>query len=207
MMNKQNKIYSLRRELPKLTENGFEKVKIPSEIWGLLKEMYLVLRQFPPEKEEETGMIKESAVYPMQNLHLLGGIIHEKMLPIFEWWCKKPLEETTRYGIRSYFRGAKLKNHYDWINTHHVSSIVVLDKNLNGEEDWPLQFQDHKGIWHDVYMEPGEMLLYESATCKHGREKIFKGNYYTNCYFHSRLKNWSFLPTNKSELWNPDWEN
>lgn len=206
MMNKQKKIYSLRRELPKLTEKGFEKVKIPSEIWGLLKEMYLVLRQLPPEKEADTSMLTESIVYPMWNLDSVARIIHNKLIPIFEWWCKESLEPTSLYGLRSYFNGAKLYNHYDWVNTHHVSCIVVLDKDLNGKEDWPLQFHDHDGHWNDVYLEPGEMLLYESAICEHGREEIFKGNYYTNCYFHSRLKNWKFLPTDKSDPFNSDFE-
>ena len=40
MMNKQKKIYSLRRELPKLTENGFEKIKIPENIRLLFRIYY-----------------------------------------------------------------------------------------------------------------------------------------------------------------------
>ena len=197
------KIFSSYKDLPRLTEKGFEKIKIPSKIWKPLNEMYLVLRQLPPEKEPDTTIIKGSAVYPMWQLDDLAENIHNNLIPIFEWWCKESLEVITRYGLRSYFKGASLEKHKDWVNTHHVSSIMVLDKNLDGKEDWPLQFQDHNGVWNDVYMEPGEMLLYESATCEHGRAVPFQGKYYVNCYFHSRLKSWDFLPIkDRSGGWN-----
>jgi len=202
------KIYSSYKDLPRLTEKGFEKIKIPSKIWEPLKQMYLTLKQLPPEKEiEDSGMLKNSIIYPMWQLDALVEQVHNDLIPIFEWWCKESLEVTVRYGLRSYFKGAILKKHKDWINTHHVSSIMVLDKNLDGKKDWPLQFQDHNGLWHDIYLNPGDMLLYESATCEHGREVPFQGKNYVNCYFHSRLKSWDFLPVeSRFNRWNKDWD-
>jgi prolyl 4-hydroxylase len=52
-----------------------------------------------------------------------------------------------------------------------------------------LDFFDHKHKHHQIFFEPGEMLLYESL-CAHGRLAPFKGDYYRNMYFHWKPKNW-----------------
>ena len=104
------------------------------------------------------------------------------------------------YGIRSYNKEATLINHLDRLTTHHVSSIVIVDKDLDCgcnqtkgvENDWPLDFQDHNGEWHKVYAEIGDIILYESATCLHGREEPFKGNWFRNFYVHYMLENYEF---------------
>ena len=199
-----NKIYASPQDLPKLTEKGYELVAMPPKIWESLLQMNNVLKQLPFKEESEDEIIKKSIIHPMWLLDYFAKYIHKELQPIFEWWCKEPLIMTARYGIRSYLKGAILNNHLDWVNSHHVSGIMMIDKDLNGNKDWPLQFQDHNGQWNDIYRDPGQMLLYESAICAHGREMPFQGKSYTNCYFHFKLKNWDFLPTNNREVkWNP----
>lgn len=199
-----NKIYASPQDLPKLTERGYELIAIPPKIWDSLSQMYSVLKQLPPKEEGEDELISKTILHPMWTLNGFSKYIHKELQPIFEWWCKKPLIMTSRYGFRSYLTGATLLNHLDWVNSHHISGILMIDKDLNGKKDWPLEFQDHNGQWDKIYMNPGQMLLYESATCLHGREIPFQGKSYTNCYFHFKLKDWDFLPTNNRKIeWNP----
>ena len=89
------------------------------------------------------------------------------MMPILEDWVKRRLELTALYGIREYRRGATLKMHVDRVETHHVSAIVNVHQHV--DEDWPLYIYDHDGTLHEVYMQPGEVVLYESARLNHGR--------------------------------------
>ncbi len=54
-------------------------------------------------------------------------------------------------------------------------------------DDWALDIQDHNGNWNKVYANVGEMILYESARCAHGRVDSFQGTYFRNFYVHYQL--------------------
>jgi hypothetical protein len=81
--------------------------------------------------------------------------------------------------------------HTDTLETHHISSIIIVDKKVN--KDWPLDIQDHNGNWHKIYAEPGDMILYESAICKHGRTEPFDGEYFRNFYTHYTLADYKLV--------------
>ena len=91
-------------------------------------------------------------------------------------------EQSIVYGIRRYSRGAKLWEHTDRLPTHIISAIFQIDQKV--DEDWPLRILDHKRNVHMVTMEPGEMVLYESATVLHGRPLPLKGEFYDNLFVH-----------------------
>ena len=57
--------------------------------------------------------------------------------------------------------------HVDTVGTHVVSAIINVDQEV--DEDWRLLILDHEDREHWVTMEPGDMLLYESAKLLHGR--------------------------------------
>ena len=46
-------------------------------------------------------------------------------------------------------------------DTHVISAIINVDQDV--DQDWPLYIQDHEGVTHKVFLQPGEMLWYESA--------------------------------------------
>ena len=124
----------------------------------------------------------------------IKNLIHNHLFPIHREFAGVNIVPSFVYGIRSYLRGATLTNHVDRVETHHVSSIIVVDKDLrcgcqNREfgDDWALDIQDHQGNWHKIYAEPGDMILYESAICQHGRVDSFQGNFYRNFYVHYKL--------------------
>merc|ERR1712157_311248 len=53
-----------------------------------------------------------------------------------------------------------------------------------GDEPWPIEVIGHDGKAHNVTMEPGDMVLYESHSILHGRPFPLKGRYYANIFIH-----------------------
>ena len=102
------------------------------------------------------------------------------------------LEETLLFGVRVYTEGAVLDEHVDTLGTHVVSLILNVGQE-NVREDWPLTIKDVNGKRHLVSMEPGDMVLYESAKCQHGRPIALKGEAYANMFVHYKPKaGWDF---------------
>jgi len=193
-----NKEYTNQQDFPKFTEVGFEKRKIPSELWTEIIDMYAAVRDNQVEEHFEgkqhfiTGAEKTSELLDLTRVATQRDRLHKALLPMHEEWVGERLNPTYIYGIRSYLHNADLKQHVDRIQTHHISSILMVDKFLDGQPDWPLDIQAHDGTWHKVYLEPGEMVLYESAKCKHGRDERFQGKYFRNFYVHYQLADWKY---------------
>ena len=61
------------------------------------------------------------------------------------------------------------------------------------DEPWPLTIIDHQGNKQKLYLQPGEMLFYESAKLPHGRQFPFKGDYFDNLFVHFRPKTDDFI--------------
>ena len=192
------KVYTSKEQIPKLTEKGFKVVKVPAETWAIIKDAYEILKN---KKTEEVFEGKEnviigggSDIYSFEHLTSIRSLIHKQLQPIHEEFCGAKIEPSFIYGIRSYKKGATLIKHVDRVKTHHISSIIIVDKDLRCGcshkefgDDWPLDIQDHNGEWHKVYAEPGEMILYESAICEHGRTEPFQGESFNNFYVHYKL--------------------
>lgn len=49
---------------------------------------------------------------------------------------------------------------------------------------WPLEVYGHDGLAHNVTMEPGDMVLYESHSVIHGRPFPLKGRFFANIFIH-----------------------
>jgi len=187
-----SKDYSDYTQIPKLTAEGFKLVKCPNEIWGIVKDVYELLKS---KEEEEVFDGKESIIQGTSNSSMMSfghtpninKFLHKELKPLHEEWANTSLQESSLYGIRSYKNGSSLIMHRDRVKTHHVSSIICVDKDLNNKNDWSLNIIDHNNNEHNIYMNPGDLLLYESATCLHGRPQTFEGNYYNNFFVHYKL--------------------
>jgi len=196
------KVFSRSEDLPRLSELGFKVVKVPQKTFQLITEAYNLLK--PSVRPEEWGGITDFIhdnqgnapveIFPMDSFTRIREIIAEELQPLHEEFIgnKERLIPKWIYGIRSYKRGAILEPHTDTLVTHHISSIVIVDKQV--DRDWPLDIQDHLGRWHKVYAEPGEMILYESATNKHGRIEPFEGEYFRNFFLHYTFADYKFVP-------------
>eukprot|EP00930_Biecheleria_cincta_P000943 TRINITY_DN102125_c0_g1_i1.p1 TRINITY_DN102125_c0_g1~~TRINITY_DN102125_c0_g1_i1.p1 ORF type:complete len:401 (-),score=63.58 TRINITY_DN102125_c0_g1_i1:118-1299(-) len=109
------------------------------------------------------------------------------------------LEPTAIYGIRLYRNGSLLNWHVDKRDTHAVSAILEIGHLGFGHPDnewdqqepaWPLMIVDHHGKEHAVPNSAGQAILYESATCPHGRPSPFPGREFANVFVHFRPKGW-----------------
>ena len=146
----------------------------------------------------------EGPVGPCMNQHVAESImthltpdkktkLSQELHPILEGWYGGRLELTSIYGIRRYTNGSVLRMHVDTVNTHVVSAIINVEQKV--DKEWPLIILDHDDKEHNVLMQPGDMLLYESAKLLHGRPEPFVGTSYDNIFIH-------YKPV---EGWNYDW--
>ena len=189
--------YTSYDQIPKLTENGFQVVKCPENVWNIIQEEYQTRK---PYEADEVFEGKDTYIKGSGNTNLINisadvrDKIHDGLYQIHKDFCNNEIKKTYVYGIRSYKRGATLVEHKDRVETHHIASIIVVDKDLrcgcSHKEfgaDWPLDIQDHKGRWHKVYAEIGDMIMYEAASCLHGRNEPFQGLYFNNLFVHYKL--------------------
>ena len=176
--------------LPKFTDEGFKKIQLPAglhkAVASYFNERYLIAE---PELSDAIGTFisSEHTSVPARMVELdshMRSVIREAMLPVLEQWVQRKLELTAIYGIREYCQGATLQMHTDKIETHHVSAIVNVYQYVNS--DWPLHIRDHEDRLHEVYMQPGEAILYESARLMHGRVFPLDGLSYANFFIHTK---------------------
>merc|ERR1719221_1339814 len=85
--------------------------------------------------------------------------------------------------------------HVDRRETHAVSVITEVGQLSFGTQEadppsWPLHILDHDGKKHTVPNRPGSFILYESATCPHGRPERFPGREVAHVFTHFAPKGW-----------------
>ena len=188
--------FSTRYNLPKFTAKGFAVMDVPEKLWGIINDTYKIIAH-TIEPEPETHVIRSAAtkvasdIMRMDICPSIRAHIHEQLLPIHEAWSNQKLETSYCYGIRSYNKGAILDTHVDRIKTHHISCIILVDEDSN--TPWPLHIMNNAGVWEEVIIKPGQMILYESATCEHGRVKPFDGNFFRNFFVHYKLVDYKYV--------------
>lgn len=184
--------YKSKEDIPRLTEEGFKKMPIPPLVYGKIYAFYAngKLKETPEFNPTDNGHLSEyiaskEVEFPTKMIPLteeLRIIIFDGLQKTLEEWVGRKIERTHCYGIRTYNRGSVLKKHTDGFDTRIISAIINVDQGVN--EPWALQIDDHQGIEHEVYLAPGEMVLYESAILRHGRIKPLNGDYYSNLFVH-----------------------
>ena len=129
----------------------------------------------------------ETDVFFVQIPWNLKKLYQGRLKDMVEEWAGEPVEQTVMYGLRMYTEGARLLTHVDRHTTHAVSLIVNIAQG-NLTEPWPVEVQDHANRMHEVIMEPGDVVYYESAKCLHARNRPMKGPnaYYVNLFTHYR---------------------
>ena len=120
---------------------------------------------------------------------LLDNLNNEFKNILTKWiHYKSELVRTSTYGIREYLRGSSLGNHYDKLNTHVISAIIHLGD--VSDKPWDLYIEDHSFRPHNITMAYGDIVLYESTTCLHGRPAPFEGDSHRNMYIHFKPEKW-----------------
>ena len=117
-----------------------------------------------------------------------------EMRQVLQWWTSMQLRHTSTFGLRIYHRGSMLINHFDRADTHLASAVLQVGQDVDAPDGgWPLEVvlpAGHGTAGHEdarvveVYLQPGDMVLYEGARIKHGRPMRFKGNMFGNVFTH-----------------------
>lgn len=170
---------------------GFKKGRLPNDVFASMSAFYYNNAQrIVREEWKARGVFVnwwETDVFFLQIPWDLKNSYQGRLRVMVEEWAGVPVEQTVMYGLRQYTEGARLLTHVDRHTTHAVSLIVnVAQGNLT--EPWPVEVQDHANRLHEVIMEPGDVVYYESAKCLHGRNRPMVGPnaYYVNLFTHYR---------------------
>jgi hypothetical protein len=129
----------------------------------------------------------------------LKKLWQRRLMELVEAWSGTKLEETDIYGMRRYETGARLVSHVDREQTHALSLIINIAQGRYFErnklntsdtatplEPWKVEIYDHAKRLHEIEMEEGDIVYYESASCLHGRNRPLKDAYYVNVFSHYR---------------------
>ena len=116
----------------------------------------------------------------------------EWIKPQIEQWCNCVLEYTMAYGIWEFKKGTTFNMHVDVLTYRVINAMIVIDKELAGQEDWKMEFITFDGERKWMKFAPGDMFIYEAAKLIHGWPTPFEGENYIAVFFH-------FFPRN------PDW--
>jgi len=182
--------------VPSFTLAGWKQVDIPSHLKGML-----AMARLRGKSESETCMPSITAfncqvlvedyeecrsehnnrqqVIPLDSQ--LKDTILSTLQPMGEDWAGVSLTGTSVYGIRRYKNGSWLAAHVDQMATHVISAILNIGQR---GDPWPLHIMDHDGKTHQVLLQEGQMVWYESAKLQHARPFKFSGEYFDNVFVH-----------------------
>lgn len=168
---------------------GFKKGRLPKDVFASLSAFYYNNAQNVVREEwKGKGVFVNWWETDVQFLQIpwdLKNTYQGRLKDMVEEWAGVPVEQTVMYGLRQYTQGARLLTHVDRHATHAVSLIVNIAQG-NLTEPWPVEVQDHADRLHEVIMEPGDVVYYESAKCLHGRNRPMVGEnaYFVNLFTH-----------------------
>ncbi|CAB9519097.1 Ankyrin Repeat [Seminavis robusta] len=170
---------------------GFKKARLPDDVFASMGSFYFNNRNNVLREEwNGKGVFVnwwETDCYFVQIPWDLKGKWQERLRLLVEAWAGVPVEQTDMYGLRQYVEGARLLTHVDRESTHAVSLIVNIAQH-NLTEPWPVEANDHADRLHEIIMQPGDIVYYESAKALHGRNRPLMGEdaRYINLFTHYR---------------------
>lgn len=113
-----------------------------------------------------------------------------EMRLILQWWTQMRLKHTDTFGVRIYHRHSMLINHVDRDQTHIASAVIQFAQGVDVDGGWPLEVIDEQGETHEVYLQPGQLVLYEGGKLKHGRPMRLRGDNFSNVFSHFAPLEW-----------------
>ena len=192
--------------IPRYSEEGHHLRKIPFDLFYDIKHWYVSNKD---RIERETP--DPNYFYNTDILHLteeLKNRLDDRIRPLVKEWAKEEVQLSGIYGMRIYRNGSWLKNHFDRPG-HILSGILNIDQDV--DENWPIFMENPEGHLEPHYLEPGDLMLYESQLV-HGRETPLKGRGYANIFVHYQPNSWETRMTTVtqdaiSQMYQPNsWE-
>ena len=192
-----------RRVKRTFTALGFDRSKLPRDLFASMATYYYNNQNnLMLEDWESDGYLAhvnwwEVDVFMVGMPWGLKRYWQARLKDLVEAWSGVELELTDIYGMRRYEDGARLLSHVDREATHAASLIINIAQG-NVRDPWAIEIYDHANRLHEITMEEGDIVYYESARCLHGRMKPLVGGFYVNLFAHYRPigdSEW-FLKTN-----------
>jgi hypothetical protein len=180
--------------IPNFTEHGFAMTRAPTALLHELQaSLYEGLNETYMLGTEDGNEIitTDAAVDVAQTLaplwipqEELNARVLKELHPIHtEFVNGMELIGAKAYGLRVYRNQTTLLMHSDKPSTHIIASILHIDHSEDSQ-DWPIVVEDLNGVTHEIVMQAGDMLLYESAKVYHGRPRAFDGSWYCSIFTH-----------------------
>jgi len=182
-------------QIPRLTNGtGYLKMNFTKKLRDVLLTFYHEKKKTAMRVHEEIG-----GGYTNNHVNPFGKIdldafpdehnqIISEMKAVLQWWVRAKLKHTATFGIRVYRRNAILIDHVDRADTHLASAVLQVAQQV--DEGWPLEVVRENGERYEVYLQPGEMVLYEGAKLRHGRPMRFRGSEFANVFSHFAPFDW-----------------
>ena len=180
---------------------GFAKGRLPDDVFANMAAFYYNNRNNVVNEEwEGKGVFVNWWETDVKFVAIPWDIKKKWQLRLMELvsdWAGVPVEETSMYGLRQYETGARLLSHVDRLPTHAVSLIVNIAQ-TNLASPWPVEVFDHADRLHEINMEEGDIVYYESAKNLHSRNRPLSckpgGCAFINLFTHYR-------PVNDGSQW------
>eukprot|EP00854_Cymbomonas_tetramitiformis_P026454 gene26454-32455_t len=181
--------------IPKFSKGpGFLKMSMPPELARFLIQFWDTerARSIVPHEWMGSNATNEEAVkmfkvdldhFPATRVRIVDFV-----RPMLEWWTERRLVHTATYGLRIYRRDSVLMRHVDKVETHIASAILQVAQEAT--EGWPLEIRTDQNEIIEIFLQPGEMLLYEGARVPHGRPMRFNGTNFVNVFTHFSPVGW-----------------
>ena len=175
------------------TSVGFLKTRAPAKVIDLASKFWEQnsfnqdVENWPVGNTYINSWVSPTYMIKIEDGRLRGGgynlrqKIWDGAREAIEDWTNEDLQPTSMYGIRVYREGAVLLPHVDRLPLV-ASAMINIAQDV--DEPWPMEVYDHDGKAHNVTLEPGDMLLFESHSVIHGRPFPLKGRYYAMLFIH-----------------------
>ena len=176
-----------------LTETGFQKIRAPPKLKALIDDFWTQNSQKGKPEQWGAGNSyvnhwnRPTELVSVDDKGLRGSgatlkrHIWEAASATLEAWTAQELQPCSLYGIRVYQQGAIMLPHVDRLPLV-VSAMIAVAQDV--DEPWPTEVYDHSGQAHNVTLEPGDMLLFESHSVIHGHPFPLEGRYVALIFIH-----------------------
>lgn len=180
------------RSVRNYTQVGFKKIRAPDAVYRLVKEFWdnnkdSAIAEWSHSTPYHNIWEAPTSVIRIDNSSLIGGGQHlyaaiaDAARDAMEAWTGQPESSTSVYGIRIYHNQSILTPHVDRLP---LVSSAILNVDQDVDEPWILEVYDHQGRAHNVSMDAGDLVLYESHSIIHGRPFRMHGKFYANIFIH-----------------------
>ncbi len=144
------------RYVPRVSDHGFTVAPMPEAVRGLLTSLW-ELGQATSAPRAATGLFPEGDP-DLLPLGRFGDDILTNLVPLHQRWAGEHCSPSPRIGMRIYREGQRVEMHIDRPATHVVSSMMVVAQDVDAPWPFHLDVDDRR---HELYVQPGQMLLYE----------------------------------------------